>query len=311
MAILQREAQNGWEKFSSNFKSFNKCMSVIECKIPFIVLVVFGSLIVISVLYCVLRCCCCGYRVCRCCCGGCGGRREKKEKNLNFEISGPSPLPRFHDDDVPKFAYIEGGKSEDSLPIMPSLERTEYVHVTESHEMSPVSPLDYGRQSPMQQVNGPMRNGSPVLPLLHGGQSRTGTPLGNAMKDVERGNTYGEHLASERSPSRASSFYSTLMPASRLGHRTPSPAMNAGPRPQPTPGSRTKPPPVNRQNGPYLQTRPPRAPFVEGHRNTQQMAYNDVGVNPYQYNGPLRPGRMEQGAPELNSQSRPEEWTVI
>ncbi|KAF2464836.1 uncharacterized protein BDR25DRAFT_241235 [Lindgomyces ingoldianus] len=52
------------------FSSWDKCMAKTYCKWPVIVGIVVGSLIILSIVFCVARCICCGAE-CACCCLRC------------------------------------------------------------------------------------------------------------------------------------------------------------------------------------------------------------------------------------------------
>jgi hypothetical protein len=130
------------------FSSWDKCMDKAYCKWPVIVAIVVGSLILLSVLFCVARCICCGVELCSCCvscftcCGTCckgGGRsRDRPSKYKDdytrmpptpYQGYQPAPSPMAYggagNPNPPQFATFDDPSSkrlvnEDSLPHMPS-----------------------------------------------------------------------------------------------------------------------------------------------------------------------------------------------
>ncbi|KAI5776652.1 hypothetical protein EDC01DRAFT_445191 [Geopyxis carbonaria] len=250
--ILVRSLSDDLKNFTKTFTSFDQCMSQNICKIPFIVGCVVGGIIIVSIIWCLARCCFCGYACCACCCGGCGGSRNK---TLKYDISPPGPLtvpPYVHE--APQYAYFDS-KSDDALPVMPSIEQRSDIEVydcKESHEMGAVQ-----------------------TPTVSAAKVRYGTPIevvGRSPQQIRL--------------SSASSLYS----AAAFGQM----ALNNS-SPQHQSSGLTQPQPY----------------FINmvGHRNTVQNRYNDVPLNPYQYQGPRR---QEQQVPyDPQGHRRPEEWSVI
>lgn len=121
------------------------------CKIPVIVGIAVGCLILFSILWCLIRCLACGYACCSCCCGGCGGSRRKRDKS---EPLAPGPMPvQFHPSDNagPQFAYYDT-RSEDALPAMPTVGKNEVnIHVRDDKEieMNSIATATSRAQSPM------------------------------------------------------------------------------------------------------------------------------------------------------------------
>lgn len=117
-------------------------------RIPFIVICVVVGLIVFSILWCLFRCCLCGYQCCTCCCGGCGGcgggsrRRERRARDREHSDRGPALAPATivqqqpSYQEPPQYAYFDRG-NDDALPVMPTLEKMQ-VSVREEHELAPI-----------------------------------------------------------------------------------------------------------------------------------------------------------------------------
>ncbi|CAG8983333.1 hypothetical protein HYALB_00007461 [Hymenoscyphus albidus] len=130
----------------NSFSSWDNCMQASYCKWPVIAIIIVGGLILFSILWCAIRCLCCGMSCCctcfsflKCCdccgcCGGCcDGKKDRKMKYLDEEhsrnigggyapnqgyqapapmmngglITSRDPIP----DSVPKFAQFEVGKN--------------------------------------------------------------------------------------------------------------------------------------------------------------------------------------------------------
>ncbi|KAF1963000.1 hypothetical protein CC80DRAFT_487424 [Byssothecium circinans] len=75
--------------------SWDKCMAKTYCKWPVIVAIIVGGIIVLSVVFCIARCVCCGaelacccFKCCTCCCPS--GGRGNKHKRMK---SDPAPYP--------------------------------------------------------------------------------------------------------------------------------------------------------------------------------------------------------------------------
>jgi hypothetical protein len=133
---------------------------------PVIVAIAIAGLIVLSVLWCIIRCACCGMSCCctcfsflKCCdcCGGCcDGRKNRPHKHLDdpdpynpqqgYQPTAPmmgGGLGGKSSYDPPQFAQFEVGKSgfavspglnEDALPPMPSWETASKKHVPSEEE---------------------------------------------------------------------------------------------------------------------------------------------------------------------------------
>lgn len=119
-------------------------MSKTYCKWPVIAGIIIGSLIVLSILWCIFSCLCCGVSLCsacvKCltcgnCCGACGSSRGRR-KDAEYQAMPPTPTPyqgyqpqpgpMMYNHNGPQFATFDAGNKrsanihEDSLPAMPS-----------------------------------------------------------------------------------------------------------------------------------------------------------------------------------------------
>ncbi|KAF2655801.1 hypothetical protein K491DRAFT_598238, partial [Lophiostoma macrostomum CBS 122681] len=155
----------------TTLSSWDNCMAKSYCKWPVIVAIVVGSLIVLSVVFCVARCLCCGAELacccckcCSCCCPSGGGRSG--HKRVKSDSNGPPAYPppyqppiapasidsrpvnqqyRSHAaptfnpapapvPDRPQFATFDTPSkpvNEDALPAMPSWSEAKDTHVEE------------------------------------------------------------------------------------------------------------------------------------------------------------------------------------
>ncbi|KAI0402811.1 hypothetical protein F4802DRAFT_339901 [Xylaria palmicola] len=128
------------------FSSWDNCFQSTICKWPVIALFIVGGLIILSIVWCIVRCCCCGLSCCceccyclKCCgqcCGLCDPPRGKRSKYLDEPFVPPnhdqayrSPAPMHAGFEtmkpsVPQYAEFDSGdkKDADALPAMPSWE---------------------------------------------------------------------------------------------------------------------------------------------------------------------------------------------
>ncbi|PNY24722.1 Uncharacterized protein TCAP_05338 [Tolypocladium capitatum] len=132
------------------FSSWDNCMKASFCKWPVIALMVIGGLILLGVLWCIIRCACCGLACCcscfQClkCCGNCcgccdppGGRRHKyldepyipphhgyQQQAPMQAPSSAAAVPKQPVFEPPQYAEFDTPKKggEDALPLMPSWE---------------------------------------------------------------------------------------------------------------------------------------------------------------------------------------------
>ncbi|KAF2149639.1 hypothetical protein K461DRAFT_324102 [Myriangium duriaei CBS 260.36] len=85
--------ENGVNGVKHTFSSWDSCMSKAYCKWPVIAGIIIGSLILLSVLYCVVQIICCGAQCCFClasisrclCCGCCRGSGRGNRGGDNYD----------------------------------------------------------------------------------------------------------------------------------------------------------------------------------------------------------------------------------
>ncbi|KAK4990237.1 hypothetical protein LTR50_002711 [Elasticomyces elasticus] len=136
--LWQRDLTSSLSDAKTTLSSWDNCMSKAYCKWPTIAGIILGSLIVLSLAICLVRCMCCGAE---CCCGclsclnccNCG-RRSKGYQQPPVQYQQPpyqqqyqSQLPPIYNNPPAQYAQFDasgtkGGHQihEDSLPIMPS-----------------------------------------------------------------------------------------------------------------------------------------------------------------------------------------------
>ena len=131
-------------------------MSKTYCKWPVIAAIIIGSLIVLSLLYCLARCVCCGAECCcgcLSCCNACCPSGSRNKNSGYQQPPGPppqpygpygqyqSPVPPAYN---PGFAYNHGPQTatfdapsksmnEDALPAMPSWDNARSRRVEQEH----------------------------------------------------------------------------------------------------------------------------------------------------------------------------------
>lgn len=167
---LVSDAQGKVTDVKTAFSSWDNCMKAAFCKYvapqhcyvgrgrwltvcrwPVIAVIVIGGLILLGVLWCIIRCCCCGLSCCcscfQClkCCGNCcgccdppGGRRHKyldepyipphhgyqQQSPMQTPFAAAAVAPKQPVFEPPQYAEFDMSKKggEDALPHMPSWE---------------------------------------------------------------------------------------------------------------------------------------------------------------------------------------------
>lgn len=118
------------------FSSWDSCMEKAYCKWPAIIGIIIAVLVVVSIIWCCVRCCCCGLS---CCCGclscfnSCcpSGRRPKRSKYVEppTEYRSPNPYhgyvpppypPAYQGPNTATFDMPGNKVNGDALPAMPT-----------------------------------------------------------------------------------------------------------------------------------------------------------------------------------------------
>ncbi|KAI1501706.1 hypothetical protein F5X99DRAFT_428165 [Biscogniauxia marginata] len=167
-AIGKRQSISGISDSISDaktaFSSWDNCMKASFCKWPVIAVIIIGGLILISIIWCIVRCACCGMSCCcqccyclKCCgdcCGCCDPPRNKNHKYLDEPYIPPNHNHAYRSEppmvpslstkhDVPQYAEFDTGnkKDADSLPAMPSWEEANSKKVYIEEEVVEMEPL--------------------------------------------------------------------------------------------------------------------------------------------------------------------------
>ncbi|KAI0009773.1 hypothetical protein F4779DRAFT_580666 [Xylariaceae sp. FL0662B] len=169
-AISKRQStdsiQGSIKDAKTAFSSWDNCMQASICKWPAIALIIVGSLIILSIVWCIVRCCCCGLSCCcQCfaclkCCGNCLGCCDPPRKKGHKYLDEPY-IPPHHEHSlgyrpqapmtpgysskpaVPQYAEFPSSdkKDADSLPAMPSWEDAGSKKVLVEEESVELEPL--------------------------------------------------------------------------------------------------------------------------------------------------------------------------
>ncbi|TVY40861.1 hypothetical protein LOCC1_G005179 [Lachnellula occidentalis] len=185
----------------NSFSSWDNCMKATYCKWPLIAIIIVVSLILLSIITCIVRCACCGMSCCctcfsflKCCdcCGGCcDGKKNKPHKHLDDPFAPPPPLPHQGYQppapmmggalptrpEAPQYAQFEVGKNglfmepkvavnDDALPPMPSWEGASKKHVEEEKNGVELGHLDptTGQSMPVMAAAAGQANNNPPSP---------------------------------------------------------------------------------------------------------------------------------------------------
>ena len=153
---------------------------------PAIIGIVVGSLILLSVLFCLVQCLCCGVSCAKmlcCCCRGCGrGGSKRPQFKDDYRQMPPTPYQGYQPTPAPMYqgphtATFDSSKkiNDDSLPAMPSWDtaRTHRVEDMSMAEQKHTEDLEMGHMGPQhtgynsrsgynQVPNGPVSPTSPI-----------------------------------------------------------------------------------------------------------------------------------------------------
>ncbi|KFA53103.1 hypothetical protein S40293_05300 [Stachybotrys chartarum IBT 40293] len=269
--------------------SWDNCMAVSWCQYPVIAIIVVGGLILISIVWCIVRCCCCGLSCCcscfRClqccgdCCGACDPPRKQQSKYLDapyippdqgyrteapMQSSFPSIAPNHPPAKAPpQYAEFDAPRKggEDALPEMPSWESSSSKKVLVEEEAVELETLKKKIATPEQQV-----------PLMTGASSVATSPMPMEYPGAY-GQPQGNNARGYMDPqSRPLDPYGQA--AQGNGY-----AVNQGP--------------VYDQDQPYDMPPAPAAAAMMG-RQSPALGRQSPALNPYGYDA----NRMNQGYPQ-------------
>ncbi|OAL25001.1 hypothetical protein AYO20_10535 [Fonsecaea nubica] len=209
-SFYTRDVVSEVQSLPDTLSSWDKCMQKSYCKWPVIAAIVIGSLILLSVLFCIARCLCCGVEICSCCmscCGGCCRGSRSRERPSKFKDDytrmpptpyqgyQPTPSPMaYGNPNAPQFATFDDPSTkrminEDSLPPMPSWDTATKRRVEDTSEpphQNANGDLEMGRLDTQPQrmrggynsvPNGPM---SPISSNPQQDYPRNGTGMNHS-----------------------------------------------------------------------------------------------------------------------------------
>ncbi|KAK0912603.1 hypothetical protein LTR02_002754 [Friedmanniomyces endolithicus] len=187
--LWQRSLASDAAGVKTTFSSWNSCMSKAYCKWPVIVGIIIDSLIVLSLLWCLFQCLCCGAECCcgclACCNACCPSPRRSKRDNAGYQQQPPppppqpvyQPYPQYQSVPPPMYAAAGGYRgtqplaqtatfdapgpkaslpqvyNEDALPPMPSWDNATSKHVEEEdNEDMEMAKLEHPQEAQQQSL---------------------------------------------------------------------------------------------------------------------------------------------------------------
>ncbi|KAK4508179.1 hypothetical protein PRZ48_001917 [Zasmidium cellare] len=149
MATLhwQRDIGSDIAGVKNTFSGWDQCMAKAYCKWPVIIGIIIGSLIVLSIVWCIARCLCCGAECCcgcLSCCNACCPSPRGSKNHGGYQQAPPTPSPFYNQYQPPPGPVYASGAiggyrsgnvaqtatfdtpskngryNEDALPAMPS-----------------------------------------------------------------------------------------------------------------------------------------------------------------------------------------------
>lgn len=191
--LWHRDLSTDASNIRNTFTSWDSCMSKTYCKWPVIAGIIIGSLILLSLLWCVFRCLCCGAECCcgcLACCNACcpSPRRGHRGKDGYYQQPPPQPAfqpapyqsyPQYQSAPPPVYGAAGGGYrgaqtatfdvpgkngapttyNEDALPPMPSWDNAASRHVEEDDvEMEKLDHPQAQQQSLLPNQQDPYRS---------------------------------------------------------------------------------------------------------------------------------------------------------
>ncbi|KKA23122.1 hypothetical protein T310_2848 [Rasamsonia emersonii CBS 393.64] len=246
MLLSARDAVSDIKSAPSTFSSWHNCMQKAYCKWPAIVGIIVGSLILISIVGCIISCVCCGVQCCRgccgcfydcceCCCGSSrhGGRSKYADPpapyyhqpppppaNMNYGYQQSPAPPAYRGPRTAQFDHPSSKVNDDALPAMPTWADAPTRRVKDT---SPVS-----EDVEMNRLDAPTHAGTGTIPTT-GRVSRGGyTELPSSAASpppVQEGYRGAEpsHFPKPPSP-QAAGYGPRAAPAPYRGFENPGPA---------------------------------------------------------------------------------------
>ena len=311
--IVRRSTLSDIESSPQTFSSWHNCMQKSYCKYanlvtilttgqirsdqfrwPVIIGIIIASVVVFSVVWCCVRCLCCGLSCCcdcLTCCDSCRGRRKRSKYAdgppafAPYQGYQPAPAPPVYE--PPRFATFDapsntGKIHEDSLPAMPSWDtassrRVEDHSLTEDMEMGNLG-SHAGQQTGVVATGARMGRGG-YSQISDQAQS----PYGNGPAEYRGSDithNYGSDLGAQRlaADETGHSAY-TAAPGIASPYLQNGPYGGTGSHSQMSPYREVSPYAPNHQLSPdraqsyFPPSSPPRAPANYGPYNPTQPVY--------------------------------------
>ncbi|KAI1083192.1 hypothetical protein F5B20DRAFT_528983 [Whalleya microplaca] len=210
-AVGKRDVSSGISDAKTAFSSWDNCMKFSFCKWPVIAVIIIGGLIILSIVWCIVRCCCCGLSCCcKCCyclkcCGNCMGCCDPPRGKGHKYLDEPY-IPPHHDQGqgyrpqapmtpgfsakstAPQYAEFDSSadkKDADSLPAMPSWEEANSKKVLIEEESVELEPMKKPESTQNSSLN-VSTAAQPTIPTTVSPISRSpnrspyGQPVGQA-----------------------------------------------------------------------------------------------------------------------------------
>ncbi|KAI4775594.1 hypothetical protein E4T52_09440 [Aureobasidium sp. EXF-3400] len=137
-----RDISSEVDGVKNTFSGWDQCMTKAYCKWPVIIGIVVGAVIAISVIWCLVRCLCCGLECCcsclSCfsCCTSCCNNNHRRHQGYTQPPPPVSQFPQYaqyqpaaapvyrsQQQQKPQYAHFDAPSkpyNEDALPAMPS-----------------------------------------------------------------------------------------------------------------------------------------------------------------------------------------------
>jgi len=308
LSLFTRDVVSDVTSAPQTFSSWDNCMAKSYCKWPAIIGIVIGSLIVLSVLFCIVQCLCCGYScmqaLCCCCkCGRGGSRRRDRSSRYKDDYahmpptpySGYQPTPNPMTYNGPSTAAFDVSRkvNEDSLPAMPSWDNAR-THRFEDHSQpqhNPAEDLEMGRLGPPQQQLQRMSGGSGYNQVPNGPTSPMSPTYGaapgyfNSQSPMHQNSDLGAQRMGarqtyndfEQTPLSPAPTYHSTVPNANTDRFAPG---AASPLPYQYQDRRTQSPPSGSGYAPSGSTRYEATDYAQSSYHTPQQHFSPPSTSP-------------------------------
>lgn len=219
------------------FSSWDRCMEKSYCKYPVIIGIVVAGLIVVSIIWCCVRCCCCGMACCcgclscfnRCCPSGRRRRRSHRYHDSRSDYQQPNPYmgyvppsnpPAYLGPNTATFDAPVRNVNGDSLPAMPTWADGKV------HESTPRDDVELGQMTQPGQATG-------VVPVARAWTSKGGyselrnqddyLPQPGSYRGASSTHPYASDLGAQGMMSQADAYAPPTTDRFQVGSAMPAP----------------------------------------------------------------------------------------